>query len=66
MMETGMAWRFLAPLVFGLLALLFAVLAWRDRDHRLGAASPARKTRIRIAVIFALVSAVLFFLQARG
>jgi hypothetical protein len=65
-METGMAWRFLAPLVFGLLALLFAVLAWRDRDHRLGAASPARKTRIRIAVIFALVSAVLFFLQARG
>jgi hypothetical protein len=65
-METGMAWRFLAPLVFGLLALVFAVLAWRDRDHRLGAASPARKTRIRIAVIFALVSAVLFFVQARG
>jgi hypothetical protein len=65
-MATDMAWRFLIPLVFGLLALLFAVLAWRDRDHRLGAASPARKTRIRIAVIFALVSAVLFFLQARG
>ena len=65
-METGMAWRFLAPLVFGLLALVFAVLAWRDRDHRSGAASPARKTRIRIAIIFALVSAVLFFLQTRG
>ena len=65
-METGIAWRILAPLVFGLLALVFAVLAWRDKDHEPGAPSPARKTRIRIAVIFALVSAVLFFLQARG
>jgi len=65
-MENFMAWRFFVPLVFGLLALLFAVLAWRDRDHRPGAASPARKTRIRIAVIFALVSTVLFFLQAWG
>jgi len=65
-MEIGMAWRFIVPIVFGLLALLFAVLAWRDRDHRHGAASPARKTRLRIAVTFALVSVVLFFLQARG
>jgi heme A synthase len=66
MMEKEMVWRFLAPVVFGLLALVFALLAWRDKDQRLGTASPARKTRIRIAVIFALVSAVLFFLRARS
>ena len=65
-METVMAWRFLVPAIFGCLALLFGLLAWRDRDHRMGKPSPARKARIRIAAIFALVSTVLFFLQLRG
>ncbi len=58
-----MTGRFLVPVIFAVLALLFAWLAWRDTKKQVGAVSAAYKTRMRIAVIFATVSLVLFFLQ---
>ena len=59
------AWGLIAPMVFGLLAAVYGVLAWREERVRAGTRSPALKTRLRIAVIFAAVSVVLFLLQAR-
>ena len=56
----------LVPVIFAALALLFGWLAWRDKRGEAASASPAVKTRTRIAVIFALVSLILFLLQARN
>ena len=57
-----MARQVLTPIIFAVLALLFAWLAWRDKEQQEGVVSPARKTRMRIALIFAVVSLVLFLL----
>lgn len=56
-----MAGRFLVPVIF---PLLFAWLAWRDKQGQAGNVSPRHKTRLRVAVIFTLVSMLLFVLQA--
>ena len=48
--------QFIAPAVFAVLAVVFAVLAYRDYRRNPGVRTPARKTRTRIAVIFAMVS----------
>jgi hypothetical protein len=63
MMDSEILRRFFVPVFFALLALVFALLGWRDRDSQPGAASPARKTRFRVAAIFALVAVLLLILQ---
>ena len=53
----------LLPLLFAALALLFAGLAWRAQTADYGR-RPAARAHIRIAVIFAVVSAGLLLLRS--
>jgi hypothetical protein len=53
MVSAGIGWFFLA------LAAVYAAVAVRDHRRTQGAASPARRGWLRIAIIFGLVGAAL-------
>ena len=54
------------PVLFAVLACVFAGLSLRDYRRRGDQPSAGRRTWTRIAVIFAIVSLVLFILDGRG
>ena len=54
------------PVLFAVLACVFAGLSLRDYRLRADQPSPGRRTWTRMAVIFAIVSLALFILHGRG
>jgi hypothetical protein len=57
--------KFVTPTLFAVLVPIFAGLALRDLFRHPTTPSPARRTWMRMAVVFALVSIVLFGMQCR-
>jgi hypothetical protein len=53
----------LVPVIFAALAVLSLALSYLDRRKHGFKATPARRTWLRIGVIFAAVSIYLFFVQ---
>jgi hypothetical protein len=53
-----------AALIFGVLAVVFAALALRDRVRFGPAMTPSRKAWLRVAVIFAIVTIVIVLQRA--
>lgn len=58
--------RWFTPVLFATLALLFAGLVARDHVRNQGRPTPARRTFIRLAAIFAAVALALFLLASTG
>lgn len=54
-----------AEYIIAAFAVVFYVLAIRDWRRNPGPATPARKARLRIAIIFTIVSIALFVMHAR-